>query len=969
MKRPLISIAVALLILAALGAVSRYNYLLFHSVAELFSIIIACGIFMVAWNARRYIDNQYLLFVGIAYLFVGILDIAHTFTYRGMGVFAAYDANTPTQLWIAARYIESLTLLTAPLTLQRRIKSELIVIGYSSITLLLLLSILHWGIFPDCFLENDGGLTPFKKFSEYIISAILLLSGLLLVHQRRRFDSKVLFWLLLSIMMKIFSELAFSTYADVYDNANLIGHYFKIVSFILIYKAIVETGLTKPYDLLFRDLMQNRESYRYLFANMINGLAHHRVLYDRSGKPVDYEYLEINEAFKRMTGLSDVIGKKVTEVVPGIRSDSMDWIGTYGTLAKEGLSLRFERYSESMRKWYSVIAYSPMKGEFATIVEDISDRKQSEEALRQSEARFKLLSDTASRLLATEDLRGMIDDLCRSVMNHLDCQTFFNFMVNAEADRLHLNAYAGIPAHEARRIEWLDYGVAVCGCVARDGKRIVAEDILNTPDLNTQLVKSYGIQAYCCHPLIVQGRLIGTLSFGTRTRPRFTADEIDLMQTVTHQVALVAQRLEAQHALRSANEDLEKNVQQRTATLANLVDTLQEEVDLRQQVEDQLRLVNEQLNARAHQLRALTGELAIAEQRERRRLARVLHDGLQQHLAAAKMQLACLTEQLENASDRQKVEPILSMMTQSIHMARSLSADLNPPILHERGFTAGLQWLSRWMRDNHQLDVAVSTEKIPKLPLEIKIILFECIRELLFNIVKHAKVGAAIVHLEMINENMIAITVKDEGVGFVPDQQMRNDVIGGGFGLFSIRERIGLLGGHLEVRSAPGKGSCFTMTVPFGQSPTPTSPVHPTDATNTSCASGTRPNIRRPLSVLVADDHALFRDGIVRLLDREPDITIVGQASNGREAISLARQLLPDVILMDINMPEINGIEATRTIHHEVPSIRIIGLSMHDEEDSYESLREAGAVGFQSKTSTTAELVSAILNAVEVTTG
>lgn len=967
MKKPLGSFAVALLLLAAFGAVGRYNYLLFHSIAELFSIIIAFGIFMVAWNARRYIENQYLLFVGIAYLFVGILDIAHTVTYKGMSVFTGYDANTPTQLWIAARYMESLTLLIAPLTFRRQIKTNFFVLGYSAVALLLLLSILHWGVFPDCFSENAGGLSPFKKASEYIISAILLASGLLLLRHRSRFDGTVLLWILLSIMMKIFSELAFSTYTDVYDNANLIGHYFKIVSFFLIYKAIVETGLTKPYDLLFRDLRQNRESYRALFANMINGLAHHRVLYDRSGKPVDYEFLEVNEAFKSLTGLADVVGKKVTEAIPGIRNEPLDWIGTYGMLATEGRSLRFENYSESLGKWYSVIAYSPAEGEFATIFEDISDRKQSEEALRQSEARYKLLSDTAGRLLETEDLLSMIDDLCRKVMENLDCQAFFNYMVDPKADRLRLNAYAGIPAHDARRIEWLDFGVAVCGCVARDGQRIIAEDIQNTPDLNTELVKSYGMQAYCCHPLIVQDQLIGTLSFGTKTRPRFTANEIDLMQTVTNQVALATQRLQVQRALRSANEDLEKKIQERTTTLAHLVDTLQEEIDQRQYAENQLRLVNQQLNARANQLRDLTGELVNVEKRERTRLARILHDGLQQHLAAIKMKLACVAEQLDNPEDRQRTEAVIAMIAQSVQMARSLSTNLSPPVLHERGFSSGLVWLARWMQDNHHFHVALSIEKIPKLPAEVEIILFECIRELLFNTVKHAKVYAAIVHLRMVDEKTIAITVKDEGAGFDPSWLKQEGGAGGGFGLFSIRERIGLLGGRLQVESTPGKGSRFTLTLPNGKLLAAIPTVLPTDAPAETCVLDARPqDSRRPIRVLVADDHALFRDGIVRLLDRDPDIAIVGQANNGREAIALARKLVPDVILMDISMPELNGIEATRVIHRELPAIRIIGLSMFEEEYGSKSLREAGAVGFKSKSANATELISAIRTAVQV---
>ena len=101
---------------------SHYNYLLFHSLAEIFSIVIACGIFMIAWNSRRFLDNNYLLFIGIAYLFVGGLDLIHTLAYKGMGVFQGYETNLPTQLWIAARYMESLSLFLAPFFFGRKLK-------------------------------------------------------------------------------------------------------------------------------------------------------------------------------------------------------------------------------------------------------------------------------------------------------------------------------------------------------------------------------------------------------------------------------------------------------------------------------------------------------------------------------------------------------------------------------------------------------------------------------------------------------------------------------------------------------------------------------------------------------------------------------------------------------------------------------------------------------------------------------
>jgi PAS domain S-box-containing protein len=247
-----------ILVLLGLYSTSLYSYLLFHSLVEMFSIVVACGIFMVAWNARGFIDNNYLLFIGIAYLFVGGMELAHTLAYKGMGVFHDTDADVPTQLWIATRYTQSLSLFIAPWFLRRRLKSSSVFIGYSAFVALLLLSIFRWNIFPDCFVEGVG-LTSFKKISEYIISLIFLGSAVLLVRNRREFDPQVSQWLVLSILLTIVAELAFTFYASVYSLSNLVGHYFTLISFYLIYKAVIETGLVKPYNLLFRNLKRSEQ--------------------------------------------------------------------------------------------------------------------------------------------------------------------------------------------------------------------------------------------------------------------------------------------------------------------------------------------------------------------------------------------------------------------------------------------------------------------------------------------------------------------------------------------------------------------------------------------------------------------------------------------------------------------------------------------------------------------------------------
>ena len=382
-----------MLTLVGLYLSSLYNYLLFHSIAELFSIIIACGIFMIAWNSRQFIHNNYLLFIGVAYLFVGGLDLVHTLGYKGLAIFKGYETNLATQLWIAARYTESLSLLIAPLFFRRRLRTGLILLGYSALFVLLLLSIFYWEIFPVCFVEGTG-LTPFKKISEYVISFILLASIGLLFKNRQEFDRTVLRWVIGSIVLTVVSELCFTFYIHAYGLSNLIGHYFKILSFYFIYKAIIETGLAKPYDLLFRDIKRSEERYHSLFTHMINGFAHHKVLFDENGKPVDYVFLEVNDAFETLTGLKreNLIGKKVTEALPGVKNESADWIGTYGRVAMTGKAIRFESYSAALEKWYSVLAFSSEKDYFVTVFEDVTGRKRAEEELRQRTSELQQLT-------------------------------------------------------------------------------------------------------------------------------------------------------------------------------------------------------------------------------------------------------------------------------------------------------------------------------------------------------------------------------------------------------------------------------------------------------------------------------------------------------------------------------------------------------------------------------------------------
>ena len=236
-----------------------HHYLLFHTLAELFSIVVAWAMFMIAWNSSQYIENGYLTFIAIAYFFIGGVDLLHTLAYHGMPIFTDYDyyAN---QLWLVARYMESVTLLVALLFLpgKRAVRPYWTLAAYTVLTVISVLSIFRWKIFPICFIEGQGQ-TTFKIVSEYVICLILAGDLWAISRHRAQFEPVIYRWMFWSILFTIISETAFAVYISNYGASNLIGHYFKIFSFFLIYKALIETGIKKPYDLIFRELVAKEQ--------------------------------------------------------------------------------------------------------------------------------------------------------------------------------------------------------------------------------------------------------------------------------------------------------------------------------------------------------------------------------------------------------------------------------------------------------------------------------------------------------------------------------------------------------------------------------------------------------------------------------------------------------------------------------------------------------------------------------------
>lgn len=485
----------ALALLVALYVVQSESYLLFHSLVEVFSVAVAAALFMLAWNSRHFVDSHFLLWIGIGYLFVGIIDLLHTLSYSGMGVFLEAGVNLPTQLWVAARSMQALVLLTAPLFFQRRLRGRLAFGGFAAVTTVVLLAIFSWNIFPTMWSDAAGGLTLAKIISEYVICALLLAATVWILAWRDRLDTAVLALLIGSIAATLAAELSFTLYTDPYGFANLLGHFLKLIAFYLIYKAVVETGLQRPYEVLFRDL------------------------------------------------------------------------------------------------------------------------KQHEEQLERSDQQ-----------------------------------------------------------------------------------------------------------------------------------------------------------------LRALNETLEERVMERTA-----------------------------------QARALARQLAEAESHERERLAGVVHDDLQQTLAAARMRVQMAAASPEAADEALKVAD--EQLRQAIQRCRCLAVEVSPGVVRREGLGPALHWLGDHMKHQYGLTVDVRTDDdIGVDDPDMAAMVFRIVRELLFNVTKHAGVEKATVTATTTGDGMLSITVSDEGSGFDPEEALAHP--GESFGLGSVLNRVEMLGGKCFIESRPGGGTEVRCVIP-----------------------------------------------------------------------------------------------------------------------------------------------------------
>lgn len=664
-------------------------------------------------------------------------------------------------------------------------------------------------------------------------------------------------------------------------------------------------GHVRGVVLIFRDLTERRAIRR----ESEDRFRLIQIVTDSMSAPVtrcssDFRYLWVSKPYASWIGQppEEIIGRPIVEV---IGAEAFEQLMPYFRRVLSGERVSYEEavsFQGMGRRWIHAV-YTPTVNSDGTVdgwvavVIDMHERRQIEERLRKKNERLALLSEAAALMLGAQDPDAMLRSLFAKIAPHLGLDCYFNYMVDETGEGLRLAACAGIPSETASAMNRLEFGQAICGTVALSRQPMMAHRIQHLDDSNVQLVKSLGIRAYVCNPLQVDNHLLGTMSFASRSRDEFDANELDFLRTICHHVAVACERLRLVEQLREADRRKDEFL----ATLAH-------------ELRNPLAPVRN-----AVQILQLKGPPVPELQWAR--------DVIDRQMA----QMARLIDDLMDVS--RITRGVIDLKRERVELAKVVqgAVETSRPLIEQQG---------------HDLWVQLPAEPV-YLHADMTR-LAQVFSNLLNNAAKYTERGGRIDLTAERQGSDVVVSVKDTGIGIPADKlprvfemfsqlhvAMERSHGGLGIGLSLVKRLVEMHGGTVGARSAgPGMGSEFVVRLPI--------------AVGQAHASGQTSGDEQPapaasLRILVVDDNRDNADSLAAMLRIMGNETRT--AYDGDEALRAAEEFRPRVVLLDIGLPKLSGYEVCRRIREQpwgrrMVLIAVTGWGQDDDK------RRAEAAGF-----------------------
>jgi PAS domain S-box-containing protein len=368
---------------------------------------------------------------------------------------------------------------------------------------------------------------------------------------------------------------------------------------------------------------------------------------------------------------------------------------------------------------------------------------------------------------------------------------------------------------------------------------------------------------------------------------------------------------------------------------------------------------NEALRITETSLRQLSARLLQLQDEERRRIARDLHDVTGQKVAVLSMSLDRLARQADEQKPeaRQSIKESRDIVGQIGEEIRTLSYILHPPLLDECGLASAVHWYAEGFekRSGIKLEVTVNGD-LPRLPIDAETTLFRVVQESLTNV--HRYSGSSVAKISISKEDgEVRLEVIDHGHG-IKTGKARAKLDGSaplGVGIPGMRERLHQLGGGLTVDFG-ANGTRVTATLPVKKA----GDGELTGESQTSLSSAIRSAQDARRRILIADDHELMRRGLRGLIESHDEWAVCGEAVEGSEAVRKAGELEPDLVIMDVNLPGLSGINAAMQIRQARQAAKILFFTVHDSEEVLREIVDVGAHGYVAKSRASQDLVEAV---------
>ncbi|MEH7440223.1 ATP-binding protein [Neobacillus drentensis] len=476
----------------------------------------------------------------------------------------------------------------------------------------------------------------------------------------------------------------------------------------------------------------------------------------------------------------DPIGRSISQLVQEELANGLE--NKINQAIDRNSTIHFELKNHDS-EWLEGHLY-PSEDGVTLVIRDVTSRKQIEEKIQEQHEKLLLLIEAANHLFYKKEPKELLDALFYDLAKYLDLDVYFNYIYDPMKNKIRLMNYSGIPKEVAKDIEWLELGEAVCGCVARDQQRIVAEKVDRSDDVRVQLIKGLGVKAYACHPLLSYGKLIGTLSFGSTKRSKFSEEELDLIFTICQQVATTLER---------------------TFLIAELTEKKEEAEKANQTKSDFLSMISHELRT---PLNSIMGFAQILEADQRDPLSVGQKEKVQKLLKSSRHLLALINDMIEIARLSSGKR---SLHIEPVHIGTILSecVKMIRPLSEGKGIRLNLKELANdWI-------IHTDSKRVTQVVLN-----------LLANAVKYTPAKGEVTVTCQKNGEKLKITVSDTGIGIPPEEQEKIftpfyrifnsdlNIEGAGIGLTIVKQLVEEINGEVGVDSVPGEGSHFWFTIP-----------------------------------------------------------------------------------------------------------------------------------------------------------